>query len=266
MTLNYEVKARNTAAQAENKMHDDDVARTYGFSGGLVPGVDVYAYMTHLPAELWGRQWLEQGAMSARFLTPVYDGDRVRVEGDREGDSAIALTLYNSAGDVCARGRAALGIDGATAPALDEFETREVPARADRPDATAEALGAIDVFGTLEAGFHADHAPSYLQSIGESLDLYATERVAHPGWLIRFSNWVLTNNVRLGPWIHVSSETTHFGAVRDGDRVSVRGKALGLTERKGHKFVDLDVLYVVNDTEAVWRVHHTAIYEPRKVS
>ena len=51
----YVVEAYNTATQSTNKIHDDDVARTYGFRGGLVPGVDVYAYLTHVPAERWGR-------------------------------------------------------------------------------------------------------------------------------------------------------------------------------------------------------------------
>jgi hypothetical protein len=45
----YRVSAYNTAKQSENKMHDDTVAKRFGFSGGLVPGVDVMAYMMHLP-------------------------------------------------------------------------------------------------------------------------------------------------------------------------------------------------------------------------
>ena len=45
----YRVSAYNTAQQSENKIHDDAVARRFGFSGGLVPGVDVMAYMMHLP-------------------------------------------------------------------------------------------------------------------------------------------------------------------------------------------------------------------------
>ena len=43
----YRVQAYNTARQSENKMHDDTVAKRFGFSGGLVPGVDVMAYMMH---------------------------------------------------------------------------------------------------------------------------------------------------------------------------------------------------------------------------
>ena len=37
----YRVSAYNTSKHSENKMHDDTVAKRYGFDGGLVPGVDV---------------------------------------------------------------------------------------------------------------------------------------------------------------------------------------------------------------------------------
>jgi hypothetical protein len=57
----YQVEAFNTSKASENKIHDDAVARRFGFSGGLVPGVDVYGYMTHQPVARWGRAWLERG-------------------------------------------------------------------------------------------------------------------------------------------------------------------------------------------------------------
>ena len=65
----------------DNKMHDDTVARRFGFSGGLVPGVDVMAYMMHLPVAKWGRAFLERGLIEARFVKPVYDGEIADVSG-----------------------------------------------------------------------------------------------------------------------------------------------------------------------------------------
>ncbi|CAN5788084.1 hypothetical protein BH20ACT4_BH20ACT4_03630 [soil metagenome] len=56
--IRYDVQAVNTATASNNRIHDDEVAKAYGFSGGLVPGVDVYAYLVHLPAEQWGVEWL----------------------------------------------------------------------------------------------------------------------------------------------------------------------------------------------------------------
>src|SRR5437660_2995934 len=81
----YRVAARNTALASENKIHDDDVARRFGFAGGLVPGVEVYAYMTHLPAQRWGRAWLERGRAECRLLKPVYDGETVLVTAAEDG-------------------------------------------------------------------------------------------------------------------------------------------------------------------------------------
>ena len=71
----YQVEAYNTSKASENKIHDDAVARRFGFSGGLVPGVDVMAYMMHLPVAKWGRAFLEHGLIEARFVKPVYDGE-----------------------------------------------------------------------------------------------------------------------------------------------------------------------------------------------
>ncbi len=65
----YRVKAFNTAVASENKIHDDAVARRFGFAGGLVPGVEIYAYMTHVPVERWGRAWLEAGSAECRSMT-----------------------------------------------------------------------------------------------------------------------------------------------------------------------------------------------------
>ena len=70
------MKAFNSATASENKIHDTAVARTYGFEGGLVPGVTVFAYMTEPVVATWGRDWFEGGTMSARFAKPFYEGER----------------------------------------------------------------------------------------------------------------------------------------------------------------------------------------------
>ena len=57
----YTVEAYNLSHASENKIHDDAVAQKLGFSGGLVPGVEVYAYACH-PA----RAPLGQGLAGAR--------------------------------------------------------------------------------------------------------------------------------------------------------------------------------------------------------
>src|SRR5437868_4434929 len=102
----WTVEAYNTAKQSENKMHDDAVAQRFGFAGGLVPGVDVMAYMMHLPVARWGRDFLERGLIEARFLKPVYDGETAAVTAaERDGVMTIEV---ESRGELCASGTASL--------------------------------------------------------------------------------------------------------------------------------------------------------------
>lgn len=262
----YEVVAFNTATASANKIHDDAVARSLGFSGGLVPGVDVFAYLTHLPAATWGRAWLDDGAISARFETPVYDGDRVEVIAQPiEGSEGLDLTLFDSRGIGCAVG-VALPEAPDEAPALDSIPVAERRTSDQLPMASPAVFATFPdgVLGTTEYGFHAgEAADQYLADVRETLPLYAAENLAHPGWLLRMANWALTGNVRLGPWIHVGSSLQLYGAIPDGSRISVRSRVTDVSDRKGHGFVDLDVLYVVDDERVAAFCRHTAIYEPR---
>ena len=119
----YRVEAYNLSHASENKIHDDAVAQKLGFAGGLVPGVEVYAYACHPAVQRWGRAWLERGQMECRFLKPVYDGRIAAVTGK---DTAAGLDLeLRSEGVLCATGRAWLS-DGALSRADIEAPKRVV--------------------------------------------------------------------------------------------------------------------------------------------
>jgi hypothetical protein len=277
--LGYEVVAHNTATASLNKIHDDEVARRYGFSGGLVPGVDVYAYMTRVPAEAWGTDWLARGSMRARFRSPVYEGEAVRVvPGDPVESRAgitVGLELRNAAGEICAVGEAGLPAAPPAPPSAPVAGvTWPVVAPAtERPEAAPEVLAPGTALAIAPHRFVADRAGEYLAEVRETLPLYAAARVAHPGWLLRDANYVLSSNVVLGPWIHVESVTEHHATVGDGDTVVARATVTREWGRNGHRFVALDVglLVQVGDgsnggdggERLVARVAHTAIYRPR---
>src|SRR5919109_2266198 len=170
MTAAYTVRAHNAATASENKIHDDAVARTYGFEGGLVPGVTVYAYMTHPVVATFGRAWLERGTMAARFVRPCYDGDDVAVDADvldGAGDRTLELTARRGADEVVATATASLPVRPPRPPAVDDYPAAPLPA--DRAPATQQALAAFGVLGSWDATFHADHAPPFLDEIGDDL-------------------------------------------------------------------------------------------------
>ena len=84
--------------------------------------------------------------------------------------------------------------------------------------------------------------------------------VAHPGLLLRQANRALSENVALGPWIHVSSDVAHCDLARAGDRLETRGRVARVYERKGRGWVDLDLLIVAGGDRPIARMRHTAIY------
>ncbi len=256
----YRVEAYNTAHNSENKIHDDEVARRYGFSGGLVPGVDVYGYMTHVALARWGRPWLERGRAECRFTKPVYEGETATVTA-ADADGGLAITV-ESRGEACASGQAWLTAAPAS-PRLDDFAEARPPSV--RPAADESTLARGRLLGIAPFRLTAEFAAQYLRDVRETDPIYAREGLAHPGTILRLCNWTLSHNVVLGPWIHVGSKLQNFAAAHVGDELTVRGQVTGNYERKGHRFVDLDVLVVANGRTPVARIAHTAIYRPRQV-
>ena len=138
----------------------------------------------------------------------------------------------------------------------------DVDQRADPPPAAPDTLVPGTAFGTRAPRVPRRPRRGVPRRRPRDAAALRDEGVAHPGWLLRDANYVLSANVRLGPWIHVESRVQHLDLVRDGDVVSARALVTGEWERKGHRFVELDVLHLADD-RPVARTTHTAIYRPR---
>ncbi len=255
----YRVQAYNTSKLSENKIHDDAVARRFGFSGGLVPGVDVFAYMVHLPVAKWGRAFLEHGLIEARFVKPVYDGEIADVTG-AESDGVLSIEV-ESRGQLCATGSASLP---ASAPSISIGDFSEMAPVAERSPVNVASYEPGKWLGTLPRAWAGDAATEYLTDVRETDPIYAKEGLGHPGLLQRVMNKVLVDNAILGPWIHVGSRMQLLSAGASGDELTARAKVTGNYEKKGHRFVELDALVVANGRTPLAHCHHIAIYQPRE--
>jgi acyl dehydratase len=254
----YHVSAYNTAKQSENKMHDDAVAQRFGFSGGLVPGVDVMAYMMHLPVAQWGRAFLERGRIDARFVKPVYDGETAVVTA-AEVAGGFALRV-ESRGELCAIGSAALP---ASAPQVQIAQFPDTPPVATRLPVNSASYELGQWLGTAPQLWDGEALSGYLADVRESDPIYTAEGLQHPGILQRIMNRALVENAMLGPWIHVGSEMQLLSVAAVGDRLTARAKVTGNYDKKGHRFVELDALIVADEIRPVAHCHHVAIVEPR---
>lgn len=259
----YSIKAFNAATASENKMHDDTVAKKFGFTGGLVPGVDVFAYMSHAPLAVWGKAFLERGHMDGRFGKPIYDGNMATVTAaERDGGLDIQI---ESAGVICGTARAMLPGSAVAAPSIDSFKATLPPPMDQRPPASEQSYAEGAFLGIRPFSFSAQQQDEYLKSICEADPIYTKEGIIHSGTILRACNWALAQNARMGPWIHVGSTIQQLAPGHVDDEISVRSKVVKNHENKGHKIVEIDALVIVNNKTAIARVHHAAIYEPRQV-
>ena len=239
----FRITAHNTAPDSENQIHDDRVARTYGFRGGLVPGVTVYGYMIPPVLERFGRDWLERGAMTLRLLAPCYEGETVVTRCDE-----LTATAEHVDGSLYASGAVMLG--GRSEAVAVSAPFRPLPEEHERPIASHESI----VPGRPLGGIR-----QLLDVAGES---------AIPERLLRMANEILMQNFRMGPWIHAGSEIRHHRLATCGQEITVSGAIQECFERKTRNFavaaLEMSADDGAGDPRLVATVRHTLIYDLRR--
>jgi len=250
----YPVTARNIDPTSDNKIHDDDVARKFGFTGALVPGVELFAYMTHPLVHEWGIEFLEHGGIDVRFRKPVYDGEVVVASAEPGDDGSFVLALTGPDGVVRSVGTASARHAGV----LDADAFPETPPPSSLQPASRESLRPGPI-GSVHEQADEHSLRLYLDAIGETLSLYRDEGVVHPGGLLRLVNAALVRNVVLGPWIHTASSCRMLGVARVPTALVAHAIVTDNFERGGHQYVRYDALVTAGE-KPVMRVEHTAIY------
>jgi len=253
----YTVRARNLAPDSDNKIHDDEVARRFGFTGALVPGVEVFAYATQPFAAAWGEQFLSRGLMDMRFRRPVYDGEDVTVEAQEraEDNDGYDVTLVGPDGEVRALGHAALAEQVA---AVDASRYVETPMSSPPPRADETSLAVGTHLGTVQEQVTPDGHAAYLHGIGETLPLY--QQFVHPGALLRMVNAALFRNVAMGPWIHTGSSCRYLAPAPVPTTLTAHAVVTDRYERNGKSYVRFDALVLAGERPVV-EVDHVAIYD-----
>ncbi len=181
-----------------------------GFRGGLVPGVDVYAYRDPGP-----RAGVGEGVARTRDDRRPVPPPRLRRRGRGGGRGpgaarrSAALVLSGPGGKVCAWAAGRAPGDRLPPSTWVAWPGRGAPRRprghASSPWRPARRSG-WRAHVPRRPGAATTWTPS-----GRCTRCTACEGIAHPGWILRDANYVLSANVRLGPWIHVSSPVRHLG-------------------------------------------------------
>ncbi len=261
------LRAHNEATDSENKIHDDTVAAQYGFRGGLVPGVSVYAYLTYPMVQAFGADWLTRGTARVTLAKPFYQDDEVAVNATMTGASddelSFDLRSTNVDGIACGVGSATFPAAATAAPVIDTIAAGQP---AERIPVSWDVVVLNESLPVLSETLSQADNEAYCREHSDDLELYkGPTGYVHPGWLLQRCNRIFSNRFILNPWIHVGSELAMYRPCRVGEELEVRGIVVDKFERKGHNFAVIDNLIIANG-EVAQRVKHTAIFQPRRTT
>jgi acyl dehydratase len=268
----HTVTARNGSLHSDNKIHDDEVARKYGFAGGLVPGVTVYAYMAGPLAAALGERWLTEGSATVSLVQPLYEGGRAisRATVIEAAAERIDLDIRteNELGQRCGTGTASVPVGRASA-ALDipAFVRAAAPPAPDpRPELFLQTAPIGQVLSPLVTPTSIDGARAYALSVFDTNPLFSDGStwgppLIHPGSLLSDCNMIFVRNFVFGPWIHTRSEIRYLGPALAGRTLTLHGRLAEAYERRMHHYAVLDLFCTDETGQPVARVRHTAIFK-----
>jgi hypothetical protein len=104
--------------------------------------------------------------------------------------------------------------------------------------------------------------PKFLDNVAETAPIY--DSICHPAFWIAQANEMLMRNIALGPWIHTASDARHYALAQDGERLSLRGRVVDLSERRGHELIVVDLGLFGENDRPVAHIKHTAIIKLRE--
>lgn len=253
----YQAIAINHSDTHENRIHSDDVARQYGFTGALVPGVAVFGHMTYPLTQALGTDWLGHSRVSLRLLKPAYHGDQLSIELTAASDDSYQVDCRNAAGVLLAQVTAVMPANLPDIDARAKIQgSKAAPAREEIH------WDAIDIDVPLAAVAWTPTAAenrTYTEQVADDLDVYR-EGVVHPHLIQHWCNQMLVRRFILPAWIHVGTEMTFRRMLEVGNRVEIKAIPTQKWRHKGHEFIKLYLAFVVDGVAAV-EADHTAIFK-----
>jgi acyl dehydratase len=252
----YEVQTFNDVAESDNGIHSDEIAKKFGFEAGLVSGAVLLGHMSYLPVKARGRMWMTNNQIEVRFLQPAYDGEILTIEYTGQGDHGrteclnVVKTLL-------------VLMTEQTADHPVHSASRMAPARESLPrqqlswDRLIPETPAPTYFWRPDP----DANVALAEQIGDDLPLYRTTGApVHPFAILRQCNAAVTRAFILPAWIQAGSKVTFHSPLTVSETIEIRMVPLKKWKHKGHEFVTLYILFLVNGEIRV-EVEHTAIFK-----
>lgn len=260
---------------SDNRIHSDEIAQAYGFTGALVPGVTVSSYLIQPAVEAWGLHWLTRGAVHATIKSPLYDEREFAVEVALPGgDDRYHAELF-SENRLCATAEVWLPDALEVEP---EYQGCEVMSDYWQPQkASRQVMEELRDQGCPAKPFmwSAEHEmAAYLRQQADMPALLRTQAVAddkqndsgyaNMSFLLGCANRHFAAVARMSPWIHLEIRAQNFQAVPLNTALISEMTITDLFNKKGHEFADCVFnLFLADSKRCVCSIQQRAIYRMR---
>ena len=250
------VVAANDPTGSSNPIHRDGDARALGLKGGLVGGTTLYGYLALAATDLWGEPWLAHGGIAARFRSPAYHGDELRlVLRDDTGTDDRLVELVNAEGTSCAT--ATISPPAITTPAqTPDSEPGAAPSGLPliNYDVLHELPELVGICFTPDVD--ANVATTAQPGFGSvSRDLVGPEALVSASISIMYATFRAE-----GPRILTGLTTRQFRTVSGGDELFARGKIIKAWRYKDRTYATNSVLISTSTNTPVMHIENTTIW------
>jgi acyl dehydratase len=248
--------ARNFAEASENKIHSDDIAKRFGFTGALVPGVTVFGHLAWPLTQRLGASWLQASWVTTAFIKPAYHSETISLMDRETGEHSVVVECRNTADVLLATLECRL--EDPQSGADPHAHVRGGAGPDDRDEIGWDTVHVDEPFALYQWKPDDAFNREYAARVDDDTELFR-QGVLHPHAILSQANQVLVRRFVMPAWIHTGSEIRFRRLLRVGDAIEVRAVPLEKWERKGHQYIKLYVAYVVNG-EIATEIWHTAIF------
>jgi len=258
-----QILALNNAEQSENRIHSDEIAQRYGFSGALVSGVNVFGYLTQPLVRAYGESFLQQGIMDVLFLKPAYQDNLLSIQTENLGQESCQrnhlTSIVNEDNVLLAKLESWLPDELPPTNPLANMESGKQ--ETDRAEINWDAIILNKPCPYFQWQPTQEENDEHVAVQRDQFDAYqGSDAYLHPFFILDACNKALMRMFYLPAWIHTGSKLVIRKALRLGETIEVRTMPIEKWERKGHQFIKLYIAMWESDSVAL-EVEHTAIFK-----
>ena len=251
----------------ENPIHSTEVARAYGYDGPLIGGVTVWGWATDTIIQALGNDWITRGWSEYSFRKPVFPGNVITITAESDAEDLTKpwnVTMNNQSGDICVIGKIGLG-----QTKWENTLTRPVnmsPSEVtEKPPLTLDRASQETSWTALEVEFN-DHIYEEINhknrlTFNSIFDHRSGMKpIAHPSWIAGWAEALMRHNFVIPSSMHTKSLVKHHSSVPLGTTIVGGAEVIDAYERKGHHYVEFDVLLKDTNEKDIAQIRHRTIF------